>query len=227
LKKNQGTELVADYWLPITDSFTIFGQPDVMTFISLPKQDARFSSQNDEELLEELARSGNLDIVGELYRRYAHLVLGVCLKYLKDQENAHDATMQIFEKLISDLTHHQISNFKSWLYMVAKNYCLMQLRKEKAEINHFKTLVTVSDENIVEIWDELHLKDITNEKMLLGLASALTQLNQEQRLCVELIYLENKSYKEITDITGMDINSVKSHIQNGKRNLKILLEKIK
>jgi RNA polymerase sigma-70 factor (ECF subfamily) len=168
-----------------------------------------------------------MEVVGELYRRYAHLVLGVCLKYLRDQEEAHDATMQIFEKLISDLKINRIEHFKSWLYTVSKNFCLMKIRKEASLHQHMETILENSDENFMEIWEELHLNNVDDEKKLVALNQALTQLNQEQRTCVQLIYLENKSYKEIADITGMEINHIKSHIQNGKRNLKILLESTK
>ena len=198
-----------------------------MTFTSLNTKDSKFSGLTDEELLTRFHSFGTMEVVGELYRRYAHLVLGVCLKYLKDQENAHDATMQIFEKLIVDLKLARIEHFKSWLYTVAKNFCLMEIRREASGQRHLETIRKSPEEKFVEIWDELHLNDVDDEKRLASLAQALTQLTQEQRTCVQLIYLEDKSYKEIAEITGMDINHVKSHIQNGKRNLKILLENTK
>ena len=198
-----------------------------MTFTNLHTTDNKYSAYLDEELIAMFHTQGNMEVLGELYRRYAHLVLGVCLKYLKNQEEAHDATMQIFEKLISDLKTSRIENFKSWLYTVAKNFSLMEIRKDASKQRHLEIIREQSDENFVEIWEELHLNDVDDKKRLAALNQALTQLNQEQRMCVQMIYLENKSYKEIADITGMDISHVKSHIQNGKRNLKILLESIK
>jgi RNA polymerase sigma factor (sigma-70 family) len=186
-----------------------------------------FSSLVDDELIAIYRDSGNMEIMGELYRRYSHLVLGTCFKYLKNKENACDATMQIFEKLISDLKNTQVTYFKSWLYMVSKNHCLMQIRKETSVQKHLETIRENTPEKFVEIWDELHLNhESDDEKRLVAITEALNQLNQEQRTCVELTYFENKSYKEIADITGMDTNKVKSHIQNGKRNLKLLLEKM-
>lgn len=198
-----------------------------MTFTNLHTRDNKFSSVPDEALVNRFRNNGNMEVLGELYRRYAHLVLGVCLKYLKNQEDAHDATMQIFEKLMIDLRTNRIEHFKSWLYMVSKNFCLMEIRKDGSAQRHLEIIRESSAENFVEIWEELHLNDVDDQKRLTALNQALTQLNQEQRTCVQMIYLENKSYKEIADITGMDINHVKSHIQNGKRNLKILLESIK
>jgi RNA polymerase sigma factor (sigma-70 family) len=185
-----------------------------------------FASLIDDELITSYRGTGNMEVIGELYRRYSHLVLGTCIKYLRNKENASDATMQIFEKLINDLKTNQIEHFKSWLYTVTKNHCLMTLRKETSVRRHIEILQENSSEKIVEIWDDLHLNhEYDDEKRLVALAQALTKLNNEQRTCVELTYLENKSYKEIADMTGMDINKIKSHIQNGKRNLKILLEK--
>lgn len=198
-----------------------------MTFTELNKINSRFASLPDEALLFRFRSHGETDAFGELYRRYAHLVLGVCLKYLKNSENAHDATMQIFEKLTVDLKTNEIVSFKSWLYTVAKNYCLMEIRKDASKYRHLEAIREQSEENFVEIWEDLRLNDVDDQKRLAALHQALAQLNQEQRTCVQLIYLENKSYKEIADITGMDINHVKSHIQNGKRNLKMLLEGIK
>jgi RNA polymerase sigma factor (sigma-70 family) len=186
-----------------------------------------YSSLRDEELVIIYHDSENMEVIGELYRRYSHLVLGTCFKYLKNKENASDATMQIFEKLITDLKTNRIEYFKSWLYTVSKNHCLMFLRKETAVKQRIEIIRENTSEKFVEICDELHLNhEYDNEKRLVALSQALTKLNDEQRTCVELTYLENKSYKEIAEITGMDINKVKSHIQNGKRNLKIFIEKI-
>lgn len=210
--------------LRLFNSYCIFEQ---MTFTNLHTTNTKFSSLSDEELIALFRNDGKMEVLGELYRRYAHLVLGVCLKYLKDQEKAHDATMQLFEKLITDLKTSRIEHFKSWLYTVAKNFCLMEIRKDVSKQRHLEVIRNESDENFVEIWEDLHLTDVDDQKRLAALTQALAQLNQEQRTCVQLIYLENKSYKEIVDITGMDINQVKSNIQNGKRNLKLLLESIK
>jgi RNA polymerase sigma-70 factor, ECF subfamily len=220
------------YYFYSTHPFCIFetnpiGKSEKMTFIALNSKASKYSSLPDEALLEQFRSSHDMEIIGEFYRRYAHLVLGVCIKYLKKQESAHDAAMQIFEKLIADLKTNRIENFKSWLYTVSKNYCLSEIRKETSTHRLLGKIEENSGEKFVEIWEELHLHNMEEEKRLAALTQALTQLNHEQRTCVQLIYLEDKSYKEIADITGMDINHIKSHIQNGKRNLKLLLEKIK
>lgn len=199
----------------------------IISFYTSPKNKSRFLEDPDEVLLALYREKGEMEIIAELHRRYSHLVVGACLKYLRDEENARDATMQIFEKLIVDLRNHTIENFKSWLYTVSKNQCLMELRKNTAENLRLELVYANYAEKFVEIWDELHLNNaFESERKLKALQDALGQLNAEQRTCIDLFYLKGKSYGEISDLAGMDVKLVKSHIQNGKRNLKIHLEKM-
>ncbi|MBL7918371.1 MAG: sigma-70 family RNA polymerase sigma factor [Bacteroidia bacterium] len=159
--------------------------------------------------------------IGELYRRYGHLVLGLCIKYLKDKDNAEDAVMSIFGQLLNDLKRHKVEFFKSWLYTYSKNYCLMQLRKKqsqlKKELEIKENEIFLMDYNSVE-----HLNE--KEQQITIMQMALNELNKEQKTCLELFYLSQKSYSEIVEITGYSNNEVKSHIQNGKRNLKLKME---
>jgi RNA polymerase sigma factor (sigma-70 family) len=174
----------------------------------------------DEELVALYKKSEELDIVGELYNRYMSLIFGVCLKYLKDREESRDAVMQIFERLITILKDHEVSQFKGWLYVTARNHCLMQLRAKKG-----KNFEEISPK-LMESGSEVHLQDGPEiETDLSRLEKCIETLGNEQKICVQLFYLEQKCYKEITEITGFDLNKVKSAIQNGKRNLKICMEK--
>ncbi|MCX6234593.1 MAG: sigma-70 family RNA polymerase sigma factor [Bacteroidetes bacterium] len=174
--------------------------------------------ETDSDLIARFRSSNNPHIIGELFNRYTHLVFGVCMKYLKDEEEAKDAVMQIFENLFKDLNVHNVENFKSWLHTVTKNYCLMELRKARAEAISFENL----PDEFMESADVEHLDgvpDIIEDKMM----EAVKHLNEEQKTCIELFYLHKKSYIEITQITGYSLKQVKSHVQNGKRNLKIIL----
>ncbi|UCH14514.1 MAG: sigma-70 family RNA polymerase sigma factor [Bacteroidales bacterium] len=175
----------------------------------------------DDELVAEYFSEGNLGIIGELYKRYTHLVLGVCLKYLKNEEKSKDAVMEIFESLIDKLKVHKVTNFKSWLYTVSKNHCLMLLRSDSSYTKLKDRIFHNSILENMELQDQMHPL-IENEKELLieQLDKALNELNIEQGNCIKLMYLENKSYREIADITGYSMKEVKSYIQNGKRNLK-------
>lgn len=181
---------------------------------------------SDENLLLKYKQTKDTKYVGELYQRYTHISFGVCMKYLKNEEDAKDAVMQIFEKLMTDLLKHQVDFFQGWLHTYLRNYCLMQLRKPK-KTSHFSNEQELNNSSaVVETQDEQHLeeKEILEENIE-RLEAAIGQLKDGQKQCVELFYLEEKSYEEITDITGYDYKKVKSYIQNGKRNLKILMSK--
>jgi RNA polymerase sigma factor (sigma-70 family) len=182
---------------------------------------SKYKDHTDAQIINIFLESGDNSYVGELYSRYGHLVLGLCIKYLKDKDEAEDAVMSIFGQLINDLKKHKVEYFKSWLYTYSKNYCLMQLRKKqtvlKKELEIKENEIFLMDYNNIE-----HLNEKESQIQLMQLA--LNELNTEQRRCLELFYLNNKSYTEIMTITGYNNNEVKSHIQNGKRNLKLKME---
>lgn len=178
-----------------------------------------FRVLGDHELVQLFKESGDLNILGELYRRYMTLVYGVCLKYLKDREESRDAVMQIFEKLTTSLREHEVTYFKSWLYVTSRNHCLMHLRARKGK--NFEEI----SERLMESDAAVHLEEEPEmESNLSKLEHCIGQLAAEQKRCVTLFYIQEKCYKEIVDITGFDDNKVKSYIQNGKRNLKICME---
>lgn len=152
------------------------------------------------------------------------LVYGVCLKYLKNRDDSKDAVMQIFEKLINDLPDYEILNFKSWLYVLVKNFCLMQLRSNQAKDKKMK-LFQNEYENFMEIDDFPHPIDESESENNKALNDCIQKLKNDQKICIELFYYNNKSYREIMELQGFDENKVKSLIQNAKRNLKICLEK--
>jgi RNA polymerase sigma-70 factor (ECF subfamily) len=181
------------------------------------------SSLSDEELISSYHSSGDKAFVGELYIRYAHLMYGVCLKYYRDQEKSRDAVLQIFEKLFESLQKHTPENVKTWLMFVARNYCISDLRKMKVHAEKHSRYEKDEEEPLMPDEDVLHEK-VIKEQRLQRLEDAISALGDEQKTCIELFYLKDKSYKEICDITGMNEKQVKSHIQNGKRNLKLILE---
>ncbi len=173
----------------------------------------------DDDLLKEFQSSGDQNTLAGLYLRYTDMVYGVCLKYLKDAEVSKDAVMNIYQELLIKLPAHQVVNFKNWLYVVTKNHCLMLLRKEKK-------LVTVEFQPAyMQTEDFSHLDTILEkEQELQKLEKCMKGLNEEQHRMIQLFYLENKCYNEITALTGLEWNKVRSLIQNGRRNLKICME---
>ncbi|WP_110053253.1 RNA polymerase sigma factor [Chitinophaga sp. S165] len=176
---------------------------------------------DDATLILEFKRSGQLDYLAALYQRYMNLVYGVCLRYF-DEEASKDAVMQIFEELISKLKQHEVQNFKSWLHVLTRNYCLMKLRsmknKEGREIS-MEGLPIMENDSFGH-----HENGVSMETHLQGMEKCLETLPEEQKRSVDLFYLKEKSYREVADITGYEMKKVKSYIQNGKRNLKICME---
>jgi RNA polymerase sigma-70 factor (ECF subfamily) len=185
----------------------------------------KYNQYSDNELITEYKNTKNNVFVGILYKRYGHLVLGLSLKYLKDEDEAKDAVMQIFEKLLADLLKFQIEYFKSWLYTFSKNHCLMIIRTKQSKLKKEIDLQIHAD-SFMETNNSLHLNtEQDKEKQYTLLEKAINELNEDQRKCIDLFYLKERSYQEISDTTGYTLNEVKSFIQNGKRNLKIKLER--
>lgn len=182
----------------------------------------RISQLSDNELIDRFRYSHDNQYIGQLYMRYAQLVLGLCIKYFKDIEIAKDATMCIFELLHHELKRHHISQFKSWLFTVSKNYCLQELRKQKSL---FKKEDLLQDflKDTMENDLELHSKN-EKESLLAKMEALIPALKNNQRTCLKMFYLEGMSYADISKELNFSLKEVKSHIQNGKRNLKIKLE---
>jgi RNA polymerase sigma-70 factor, ECF subfamily len=186
-----------------------------------PSSVIQFSDLSDSELIEKYSHEKDLNILSVLYQRYMVLVYGLCMKYLKNREESQDAVMQIFEVLINDVPRFEIRNFKSWLYGVSRNYCLMILRKENTERHKME----INRDFFMESTSEMHPIEKTEEEAVQEkLKTCMEQLKEDQRRCVELFYYQEFCYKQIADELNCNENQVKSHIQNGKRNLKICLE---
>ncbi|HLN56857.1 MAG TPA: RNA polymerase sigma factor [Bacteroidales bacterium] len=184
----------------------------------------RILKKTDIELLEIFTVTSDLEVLGELYSRYMYLVYGVCLKYLQNRDESMDAVMQIFEKLILEIPKQKILNFKSWLHVVTKNYCLMKLRSDKSEAEKMQewinnTVIFVENDPVMHPVDE-DAPDLDNKLM-----ACIEKLKDDQKECIKQFYFEDKCYTEIAKGMSSDEKKVKSCLQNAKRNLKICLDK--
>lgn len=191
-------------------------------------QSNNFKKYSDLELIEHYKKTANNKYIGELFNRYTIFVLGICLKYFKDEDKSKDATMQIFEKLLVDLMEHSIQNFRPWLHQVTRNFCLMELRKEQSLLK--KTIeLEHSNSTFMESSSSIHLineDEKEKEKHLTQLTTCILELKMEQKKCIELFFMQEKCYQEIVDLTNFTLKNVKSFIQNGKRNLKLCMERL-
>jgi RNA polymerase sigma factor (sigma-70 family) len=179
----------------------------------------KISELEDASLLE-LVRESDQRAMGELFNRYSWLVMGQCLKYLKNRMEAEDVMMTLFGKLPEKIGKSEIGNFRTWLYSVSKNECLMLLRKKNIKASDAETALLFKED---ESETQFRITQLKEEKLKL-LEDAIEELNAEQKKCIELFYLQDRSYDEIVSITKFELNKVKSYIQNGKRNLKLILE---
>lgn len=177
------------------------------------------SNLADAELVLLYQQKGDLNVLADLYQRYMDLIYGVCLKYLENPDDAKDAVISIYEELIGKVKKHDINFFKPWLYQLSKNYCLQQLRSSKRAAFKY-------DIELVHLDENLHLEDVLQkEANFQYMAECLNELTQEQRTVVEMFYLKDASYHSISQATGLELGKVRSFIQNGRRNLKICMEK--
>ncbi len=206
------------------EHFVVVGGSIVNYYIVYPLHMALLKSispgiHSDAELVELYHLNADQEVLAKLFLRYSDLVYGCCLKYLQDSETAKDAVMDIYQELVEKLKAHSVENFKSWLFVLSKNHCLMQLRKSK------KNPVRTYDGEFMQSEDIVHLDvALQKEKQLTLLEDCIERLHAEQRESVRLFYLEQKCYNEITTLTGHDWNKVRSLIQNARRNLKICME---
>lgn len=180
-------------------------------------------SKTDLELLSLYKKRKDPEVIGELYKRHTGFVYAISMKYLKHEDACQDAVMGIFEELFEKLLLHEIHNFKSWLHTLTRNYCLLQLRS-KGYSDKNTRLFGKEQTNFMEDDASLHQDSMWLENQLQTLEECIPKLKDEQQVCVELFYLKQKSYTDISEQTGYDLKKVKSYIQNGKRNLKIMME---
>lgn len=174
----------------------------------------KYKKYDDIHLVKVYKQSKDLQAWEELYFRYMPLVYGVSLKILKDKEKSEDMAMYLFQLLPELLEKYTINEFRPWLFTLTKNHCYAFIKKELSEKENALSFIiddSIDDKN-------------PSEKPLKSLNSCLSKLKKEQQVCIELFYYEQKSYQEIMEITGFSLNSIKSHLQNGKRNLKICIE---
>lgn len=194
-----------------------------MLKFSLFKKHTSVAEQPDSELVLQYKLTNNSDYFSELFKRYTRFSFLVCMKYLKNEDDSNEAVMQVFEKLLTDINKYEIQNFKSWLHIVLKNHCLHILRDQSYKLKKEKDL-KIESELFMENKEDLYLNvESDNEQMLNQLEVSMEKLSEEQKKCIDLFYLQDKSYEEVANITGYSMNEVKSYLQNGKRNLKLLL----
>ncbi|MGD1844132.1 MAG: RNA polymerase sigma factor [Salibacteraceae bacterium] len=177
----------------------------------------------DEVLVNRYRQKADQQALAQLFDRYAGSLFGLCLKYLENEAEAKDAVLQLFEKLVKELHRHEVQNFRSWVFQVARNQCLMALREQKSKRKKQERLEAEMQQS--PAFGDGIAEAEAREQSLNQLESAMQQLKPPQRECIDLFYLQKKCYTEVAEITGYSLKQVKSYLQNGKRNLRIFMTK--
>ncbi len=179
---------------------------------------------SDAELIALYRGSSDKTLVGELFKRYSHLIYGLCITYFRDKDEAKDAVLRIFEGLFDKLKGNEVNHFRNWLTIVAKNHCISTIRSAKVRDKH-ETRFSKEEKTLVENEPDQRQHREDKEIQLNRLETAIGELKHEQKTCIILFFMQERSYAEIAEITGFSMMEVKSHLQNGKRNLKLILTK--
>lgn len=180
------------------------------------------TKETDEELLRNYQKTGQSIYFGKLYNRYIPLVYGLCLKYLQREDEAQDAVMQLFDELLTKVKQNEIQTFRTWLYSVARNHCLQILRKREHAVQIEIRPDFMESDEILHLLDE----GDDDDGRMKALQHCMDRLPEDQRVAIAKFFMDGLSYADIVEATGYPLKSVKSYIQNGKRNLKICIEGI-
>jgi RNA polymerase sigma-70 factor (ECF subfamily) len=175
----------------------------------------------DYELIERYKTSLDKHWLGLLFCRYTEMLYGLGLKYFKNEEEACDMVQEIFMTLSLKLSNHEVENFKPWLYRLASNFCIDKLRKNTIKnteltIKHYQLEEVQFD--LIDEWEE-------KELILKKIKECLMTLEVNQRKCIDLFFFQEKSYQEVANDLDISWGKTRSLIQNGKRNLKICMER--
>ncbi len=179
--------------------------------------------RSDSELVAEFKASGDPACVGELFSRYHGLTSVLCMKILKDPDKVQDAMMDVYERVINKLPTHNVTNFSAWVYSIARNHCLNLVTRNK-EVRLDPDNHKIPGEDFMENENALG-QIIEREENLTDLEDCVEQLKDEQKTCIKLFFLQQLSYNQIVEKTTFNMKKVKSFIQNGKRNLRICIER--
>jgi RNA polymerase sigma-70 factor (ECF subfamily) len=175
----------------------------------------------DEELVRQYLDTGNEEAIGLLYHKYYPTVVYVCNKYLENKHDSEDAAMEVFTNLPELLKKFEIKQFRKWLYSIVRNECRMVLRKKKS--SSITIQESVEWPEFVEKTEAVHPVDKRKER-LQWITEAMTTLEGEVRICVALFYAEDKTYIEISEITGWEIRHIKNCLQTARRQIKNFIE---
>jgi len=172
----------------------------------------------EKTLIDSYQEKPEQSLLAKLFLPYKNLVFGACLKYMKNTADAEDAVSGVYELVSRKLKTHKVENFKSWLYVVTKNYCFEELRKKSRKLTKEKEAADMYSQEV------FHPDSVDKEEMLNRLETCIEKLEMQQQTCIQKFYFEKQSYHEIADGSDISWSKVRSYIQNGRRMIKKCME---
>lgn len=170
----------------------------------------RQEERTDSELFL-LAQNGDVKAFNEIFQRYEKKVYVYCMRVLYDEEAAQDAFQEAFMRLYEHRRTYDGRNFMVWFFTIVRNVCLNMRRNKKTTVQFEMSGADMTPAHVrdVVLYDEV--------------ATALSRLPDDYREAIVLYEYEGYAYKEIAEITGASIATVKIRIYRARKMLRSIL----
>ena len=166
----------------------------------------------DEVLVARVVRSGDERALSELYDRYAAQIFGLGVRYLGDRGVAEDLVQEVFVSVWRNASGFDPAraSFATWMFRIARNRATDLIRRRRARVR-----------TVGEAFPEPEEKD-PSDGLLRGLevASVLSGLSPKYREVLVLAYFRGLSQREISELTGVPLGTVKSRTSSALRTLR-------
>jgi RNA polymerase sigma-70 factor (ECF subfamily) len=178
---------------------------------------------NDKELIGAI-KVGNAQAFRTLVEQYKDLVVNTCYGFLQHREDAEDLAQEVFVEMYESLhAFREEAKLSTWLYRIAVNKCLNQIKKRKRQ-RWLKSLPAIlgGEGETLEIADESGADpqaDLEQQERVGVLHQAIDSLAENQKIAFTLSKYEDLSYQEIAEVMGTTIPAVESLLNRAKKNL--------
>ena len=169
----------------------------------------------DEKLIARF-QDGDINAYNELVHRYKDRLLNFVFRYFNNREQAEDVVQDTMIKLYTHASYYKnIAKFSTWIYTIAKNNALTELRKNRRK--RTDSLWTNEGKPIdIEMKDELLEQTVYNKMAVEELNKYLDEIPENFRIAVILRDFQELSYEEISKILEIPIGTIKSRINRGR-----------
>jgi RNA polymerase sigma-70 factor (ECF subfamily) len=188
----------------------------------------------DQEIVA-LACKGQETAYRELVRRYERPVFSLIYRMVRNRELAEDLTQDTFVKVLNALgTYRPEFKFSSWVFKIANNVAIDQLRRRELETLSLEGSPHATTPDAVEATTlelgaggESALDEVANRELGGEIERAIATLRPEYRSCILLRHVEDRSYEEIAEIMGLPLGTVKTYIHRARHELRAMLEHLR